>query len=48
MNYYVYAYTWFPLQMEERQWLRRGLNFDNVGLAFLALFSMLTIEGWQK
>ena len=36
------------VQVEERMWDRRGLNFDHVGFALLTLFSMLTIEGWQK
>lgn len=56
-QYYGYEYTLtggaqFPglpcPQEEDRMWLRRGLNFDNVGFAILTLYSMLTIEGWQN
>ncbi|CAI8010565.1 Voltage-dependent L-type calcium channel subunit alpha-1C [Geodia barretti] len=34
-------------ELNERQWLRHGLNFDNFGQSFLTLFSMITSEGWQ-
>ncbi len=35
-------------QVEKREWMKRGLNFDNIGSALLTLFAMLTGEGWQK
>jgi hypothetical protein len=35
-------------ELNERRWLRHGLNFDNFGQSFLTLFAMITSEGWQN
>jgi voltage-dependent calcium channel L type alpha-1D len=35
-------------ELNERRWLRHGLNFDNFGQSFLTLFAMVTSEGWQE
>ena len=36
------------LKVEQRVWSTHDLNFDNIGNAALALFAMLTSEGWQE
>ena len=35
------------LSTDSRYWYNQKVNFDNVGIAYLALLQMATFEGWQ-
>eukprot|EP00755_Sulcionema_specki_P015465 Sspe_Gene.59469::Locus_32653_Transcript_1_1_Confidence_1.000_Length_6391::g.59469::m.59469 len=32
---------------QERRWVGYRVNFDNIGMAFLALFELAVLEGWE-
>ena len=50
-EYFVYKggdLDYEGMEVHERIWLLNEFNFNHVGAAMLALFTVATFEGWPK